>query len=336
MSLHLVTGASGHIGNVLVRQLLENGQAVRALVRPGRQPAALAGLEVEQVVGDILDYQSLVDAMQGVEVVHHMAARISLAAEEDAEAERVNLDGTCNVLRAMKATAVRRLVYASSIYALKIPESGVVDESLPFDPQHACGPYDRSKAKASLEVQKAAAEGVDAVIVCPTAVTGPFDYQRSETGRGILYNISPGIKFTIDGAYDFVDVRDTAQGILRAVEHGKAGEVYILGGERLTVAEVAACIWEAAGGWHQGIKLPGWVADLAADLLPLISDDPLVTPYSLAAVRSNSHISHVKASSQLGYRPRPAREALREAVRWWLDQMGETEKPGEMVTQPAG
>ncbi len=331
--MQLVTGATGHIGNVLVRQLLARGEKVRALVRPGKTPLALQDLEVEIVPGDILDPDSLVRALDGVDVVYHLAARIRLA--PDPETERVNLAGTRHLLAAARRTGVRRFVYASTIYAMRLPEQGLVDESLPFDPVHARGAYDRSKAAASLEVQQAAAGGLDALLVCPTAVTGPYDFQRSEAGRGILYHLPPGIKFTVDGAYDFVDVRDVAQGLIAAAERGLRGETYILGGDRLTVREVAETIWEAAGGWHVGVHLPGWVADLAASVLPLFTDDPLVTPYSLAAIRSNSHISHARAARELGFRPRPARLAIVDAVRWWQEQRGEPQPVPETIAKAA-
>ena len=270
-----------------------------------KSPSLLQDLDVEIVSGDILDTNSLVRASEGVDIVYHLAAQISLAAGPDPETERINLEGTRNVLEAVRSAGVRRLVYASSIYALRVPEVGVVDETLPFDSVHPRGAYDRSKAAASLEVQNAACAGFDAVIVCPTAVVGPYDFQVSETGAGILYNLPMGIKFYVDGAYDFVDVRDVAHGFILAAEQGQRGETYILGGERLTVREVAECIWETAGGWHVGFWLPGWVADLAAGVLPLFSDDPLVTPYSLEAVRSNSQICHEKASASPRLPPAP-------------------------------
>jgi dihydroflavonol-4-reductase len=335
MTLHLVTGATGHIGNVLVRQLLEGGHRLRALVRPGKIPLALQGLEVEIFPGDILDADSLVRAMDGVEVVFHLAARISLASGPDPQTEDINLQGTRNVLAALRTAHVRRLVYASSIYALQVPACGVVDESLPFDPQHARGSYDRSKAAASLEVQNAAAAGLDAVIVCPTAVTGPFDFQVSETGRGILYNLTPGLKFYVDGAYDFVDVRDVARGLVLAAQKGSSGENYILGGDRLTVREVSECIWQAASGWHAGIWLPDWVADLAAKLLPELVADPIVTPYSLSALRSNSNISHARAMQELGFHPRPARQAILDAVRWWQRRLVEPAAIPESMSRAA-
>jgi dihydroflavonol-4-reductase len=333
--MQLVTGATGHIGNVLVRQLLERGQRVRALVRPDKIPVALQDLDVELLPGDVLDPDSLVRALEGVEVVYHLAARISLASGPDPETERVNLSGTRNLIAAARSVGIKRFIYASTIYAMRLPEDSLVDESLPFDPEHARGAYDRSKAAASLAVQEATEDGLDAVLVCPTAVTGPYDFKRSEAGRGILYNLPPGVKFTVDGAYDFVDVRDAAHGFILAAEIGRRGETYILGGDRLTVREVSRAIWAAAGGWHFGVHLPDWVADLAAQVLPFFSDDPLLTPYSLAAIRSNSHVSHAKASRELGFRPRPALEAIRDAVHWWQEQRGEILPALERIAKAA-
>ncbi len=317
----LVTGATGHIGNVLIRELLGRSERVRALVRPGKKSIALTDLNIETVPGDLLDISSLVQAMQGVDIVYHLAARISIQPGPDPEVERVNLEGTHNILTAAGRVGVRRLVYASSIYAMRVPSEGIVDEACPFDPQNARGAYDRSKAAASLEVRNAAGGGLEAIIACPTAVVGPYDFHASETGRAIRINMSPGIKFYVDGAYDFVDVRDAAHGFLLAGEKGRSGEVYILGGDRLTIREVAETVWDTAGCWHSSIKIPLRLAYLSASLMPLYAElsgtQPIFTAYSLDAVGSNSNISHAKAACELGYAPRRARQAIVDAVRWW-------------------
>lgn len=323
----LVTGATGHIGNVLVRELIGRGQHVRALVRPGRKPAALAGLDVEIACGDILDMDSLEHALRGVELVYHLAARISLAGGPEPEMERVNLEGTRNVISAIRRSGSARLVYASSIYALRKPADGIpIDETQPFEALHSQGAYDCSKAQASLAVQAAAAAGLEAVIVCPTAVTGPYDFRDSEAGRAIRLYMRPGLKFYVKGAYDFIDVRDVAQGFIQAAERGRRGETYILGGERLTVQEMAQTVWQAAGDWHAGIEVPLWLAYWVADFVPfyckLTGVQPLFTRYSLEAVCSNSLISHAKASRALGFQARPARQAVVDAVRWFQQRQG--------------
>ena len=318
----LVTGATGHIGNVLVRELLRHGENVRVLVRPGKTPLALAGLDVEIAPGNILDIDSLECALGGVDLVYHLAARISLTAGPDSETERVNLDGTRNVIAAMRRSGNARLVYASSVYALRKPIDGTpIDETQPFDAVHCQGVYDCSKARASLAVQSAIADGLDAVIVCPTAVTGPYDFHDSETGRAIRLYMRPGLKFYVEGAYDFLDVRDAAHGFILAAEKGRRGETYILSGDRLTIREVAQMVWDAANGWHACLEVPLWLAYWVSDLMPFYSEltgmQPFFTRYSLDAVCSHSHISHAKASRELGFHPRPARQAVSDAVRWF-------------------
>jgi dihydroflavonol-4-reductase len=318
----LVTGATGHIGNVLVRELLRGGERPRVLVRPGKLPPALAGLDVEISPGDILDQDSLNRAVQGVRLVYHLAARISLASGPDPETERVNLEGTRNVIAAIRRSGAARLVYASSIYALRKPPDGTtIDETQPFEALLCQGAYDHSKALASLAVQEAVAQGLDAVIVCPTAVTGPYDFHCSEAGRAIRLYMRPGLKFYVQGAYDFIDVRDAAQGFILAAEKGRGGETYILGGDRMTIRDMARIVEEAAGGWHAGLEVPLWLAYWVADLMPFLNEmtgtQPLFTHYSLDAVGSNSFVSHAKASRELGLQPRPARQALLDAVRWF-------------------
>ena len=321
--MNLVTGATGHLGNVLVRELLGRGQRVRALVRPGKAALALAGLDVEIIPGDVLEPGSLERALEGVELVYHLAARISLADGPDAEMERVNLQGTQNILAAMRRSGAARLVYASSVYALRKPSDGsLIDESQPFDDLQAQGAYDRSKARASLAVQKAVAEdGLDAVILCPTAIIGPYDFHASEAGRAIRFYMQPGLKFFVKGAYDFIDVRDAAHGFFLAAGQGRGGETYILSGDRLTVREVAQTVWEALDHPPYGLEVPLWLADWVAGLIPYYSKltgaRPLFTRYSLEAICSNSHFSHAKASRELGLQARPARQAVTDAVRWY-------------------
>jgi dihydroflavonol-4-reductase len=336
----LVTGATGHIGNVLVRELLSGSQPVRALVRHGKIPVALAGLDVEIFPGDILDSDSLNRALQGVSMVYHLAARISLTDRPDPETERVNLVGTQNVIAAMRRSGAARLVYASSVYALSKPVNDApIDESQPFDALQCQGVYDYSKARASLAVQSGVTDGLDAIIVCPTAVTGPYDFHNSETGRAIRQYMQPGLKFTVRGAYDFIDVRDAAHGFILASEKGRRGETYILSGERLTVREVAQMVWQETPGWHANLDVPLWLANCVAGLMPfyagLTGKEPLFTRYSLDAICSNSYFSHAKASRELGFEPRPARQAVLDAVRWFQHAPEEYVPDSEIMPKAA-
>ena len=221
----LVTGATGHIGNVLVRKLLVQGEKVRTLIWRGEDTSPLKNLEVEQVTGDVLDPASLEPAMRGVDTVYHLAGIISIMPGRNPFVWRVNMEGTRNVLEAARHASIRRLIYTSSIHAIaRAPHGVTMDESLGFDQNNPYGEYDRSKAAASLEVQKAASSGLDAVIVCPTGVIGPYDFRGSEMGEVIRSASEAHTMLYVEGAYDFVDVRDVVDGLIDQVKCVKCGK----------------------------------------------------------------------------------------------------------------
>jgi dihydroflavonol-4-reductase len=322
--MDLVTGATGHIGNVLIRRLLAQGRRVRALVWRGEDTASIRDLPVEQVEGDVLDPASLASALKGVDTVYHLAGIISIMPGSHPLVWRVNVEGTQNVIAAARRERVRRLVYTSSIHALqRIPHGVEMDESLPFDAENPYGDYDRSKAAASLEVQKAAREGLEAVIVCPTGVIGPFDFRGSEMGEVIRGAAEAKPMFYVEGAYDFVDVRDVADGLVAAAEKGRPGEAYILGGHKISVRYLIETVREVTGKAFSSIKIPFSLAEFAARFTPWYyartKSKPRFTPYSLEVLQSNSDISHRKAERELGFRPRPTIETIADTVRWLFE-----------------
>ncbi len=322
--MNLVTGSTGHVGNVLVRQLLAAGEKVRALVLPGEDQAPLQGMDVEVVEGDVLDARALQKAFRDVEYVYHLAGIISIMPGKDSFLRTVNVVGTRNVIHAARAAGVRRLVYTSSIHALqRIPHGSIIDENVPFDPEHAISAYDHSKAEASLEVRQAANEDLDAVIVCPTGIIGPYDFLRSEMGSLILDCALRKPQFYVEGAYDFVDVRDVALGLILAREKGRRGETYLLSGEQITVKGLMESIRQITGQQFMRLKIPMAMANFAARFTPMVyrlaRQRPRFTPYSLETITSNSVISHKKASEELDYAPRPLAESLRDTVRWFLE-----------------
>lgn len=319
--MNLVTGATGHIGNVLLRELLAQGEAVRALVLPGEEWTALEGLPVEIVEGDVLDYASLQAAMQGVEYVYHLAGVISILPGGSPLLKPINVVGTRNVVYAARQAGVRRLVYTSSIHALARPPHGVIiDETIPFDTLHAIGAYDYSKAAASQIVIEAARQGLDAVVVCPTGVIGPYDFRLSEVGKVIQGILQRKPQLLVDGAYDFVDVRDVAQGHILACKYGQPGESYILSGEQISLKQVVQVVQDFTGIRTLMVQVPLALARFAALFTPwvyrLTQKTPHLTSYVLDTVRSNSVISHAKAERELGYQPRRLVESLHDTVRW--------------------
>jgi len=320
----LVTGATGHIGNVLVRKLLKRGEKVRALIMPDESRDPLEGLDVEAVEGDILDLDSVFASMRGVRGIFHLAGVISIMPGPNPFVRRVNVDGTKNILQAAKETDVDKVVYTSSIHAIQRAEDGVIDESLPFDADNPYGAYDRSKAEATLEVLNAARAGLEAVVACPTGVIGPYDFRGSMMGAVIHDAAAAKPSLYVDGAYDFVDVRDVADGLISAAKHGKRGESYILSGNKISVRYLLETIREITGRGFFQMKIPFDLAKFSALFTPMYyrfaHATPRFTPYSLEVLKSNSNISHAKATRELGYKPRTICESISDTVKWFLER----------------
>lgn len=321
----LITGAAGHLGNALVRELVaRRGERIRALALPGEDCSCLAGLGVEIVRGNTLDPASLGAAFAGARTVYHLAGIISIQPGRDALMRQVNVIGTANVLRAAREARVGRLVYVSSIHALARPARGVtIDESIPFDPHNAAGEYDRTKAEASLLVLQEVRRGLDAVIACPTGIIGPYDYRESEMGRLIRGFLKSGPHAIVRGGFDFVDVRDVARGLVLMAEKGRSGEVYILSGSYLSFADLLAETQRESRARASGFVVPHLVAKAAAPLVALANRiagrDPQFTRYSLDTVAGTTLISHAKATRELGWEPRPIRESVADTARWWRE-----------------
>jgi dihydroflavonol-4-reductase len=321
----VVTGATGHIGNVLLRELLSRGETVRAMVPSWEDRTPLDGLEVEIVDGDVREVSSLMRAFEGGDLVYHLAGIVAITAGKKDLLHEVNVEGTRNVVQVCLKRGVRRLVYTSSIHAIIEPPPGtVIDESFPFDPERTIGDYARSKSLATLEVLKGVEAGLDAVVVCPTGVIGPYDYAPSEMGQLMLQVARGKLKAYIDGAYDFVDVRDVAQGLILAAERGRTGEAYILSGDRIGVRDLMGLIEDATGGKAPSLKVPFALARVAAKFTPLyyrlVNSKPLFTEYSVHVLAGDCHTTCEKARDELGYSPRPLKRSVRDTIRWFKEQ----------------
>lgn len=329
--MNLVTGGTGHLGNVLVRELLARGEKVRVLILSGEDTHSLDDMDVEFVEGNILDSECLQTAMDGVDVVFHLAGLVSITEDKQGLLQAVNVEGTRHVLEAAKGANIKTLVYTSSIHALERPPMGVsITEALKFDVNNPAGPYDRSKAQASVLVKQAASEGLDTRIICPTGVIGPYDFRRSEMGELILSFMHKGISLMIDGSFDFVDVRDVAEGQILARDLGKPGETYILGGERIELKLLHTLVQKITGRKTPMITIPLPIAMIMAPLAEfyykITKTKPRITRYSLETVISNSEISSEKAKTELGYKPRKLTESVADTVRWWWKNLGLTKR----------
>ncbi|MBP6177224.1 MAG: NAD-dependent epimerase/dehydratase family protein [Anaerolineales bacterium] len=319
----LVTGSTGHVGNVLVRKLLERGEQVRALTLPGESRESISGLKVEAFEGDVLNVDAVFESMRGIKGIFHLAGLISIMPGANPFVRKVNVEGTKNVLCAAKENGLK-VIYTSSIHAIQRVEDGVIDESVPYDMDNPYGAYDRSKAEATLEVLNAARSGLDAVVTCPTGVIGPYDFRGSMMGAVIHDAAAAKPTLYVDGAYDFVDVRDVAEGLISAAENGRRGESYILSGQKISVRYLLETVREVTGKNFFQMKIPFDLAKFAARFTPayyqLAHATPRFTPYSLEVLQSNSNISHAKATRELGYHPRSLQESIQDAVKWFLER----------------
>ena len=319
----IVTGATGHIGNVLVRELLVGGAVVRVLVLPDDDKRPLAGLNVEIVYGNVTDLVSLKSAFAGAEFVFHLAGIVTIMPGMASVLERVNVGGMRTVIAACRASGVHRLVYTSSIHAMAEPPHGtVIDESQPFDPDRVLGDYARSKARATLLLlDEFSKGGLDAVICCPTGVIGPWDYGISNIGQLILDFASGHLKSYVSGAYDFVDVRDVARGLILAAEKGQSGRHYIFSGTQVHVPELMEELARGIGYPAPTYRIPTVIARTAGILASmyyrLLRRKPVFTAYSIDVLRSNSLVSSARAREELGFTSRPWQGSIRDHVEWF-------------------
>jgi len=318
-----ITGASGHVGAALSRCLLAAGHTARLLVHEDTQ--ALEGLGAERAQGDLSDPHSLKRAFQGVEIVFHLAASISLDRRYTEPMRRVNVEGTGNVIRACLDCSVRRLIHFSSIEALgDLNPIKATDESNPLVGPRDTTMYGWTKAESERLVLQASGEGLDAVILSPTAILGPYDYKPSHLGRALLDLYHNRLPALIRGGFNWVDVRDVAAAALAAPDRARRGERYILSGTWKSLPQMAAMVGELTGRNGSRPALPLWMARAAAGftggLLGLSSKYPAFTRDALIAVSKHREVSCAKAARELDYTPRPLEESLRDTFNWFGEQ----------------
>jgi len=318
-----ITGASGLVGGNLVRALLAQQRPLRALVHHDRR--ALQGLPLDIVTADLNDPDSLTSAFQGVDVVYHLASTISIGLNNWQDIQRVNVEGTRNVIAACRKCHVRRLVYFSSIHAYQqAPFDQALDESRPLLTDQDAAPYERSKAAAERLVRQAVSQGLDAVTLIPTAIIGPNDFRPSYLGQALQLLARGHIPALVRGGYDWVDVRDVVQGAIAAEQHAQPGSRYILSGQWRSLMDFARLTARLCGRHAPLVAVPVWLADLVQPLMAKLARingaQPLYTRPMLAAMRSNRHISHARAAAELDYKPRPFEETLRDTLDWFEEQ----------------
>ncbi len=318
----LVTGASGFVGSAVARKLAEHGHRVRVLMRKTSPKTNLAGLDAEPVEGDMMDAASMGQAMKGARYLFHVAADYRLWARDPEEIVRNNREGTRNVMDAALAEGVEKIVYTSSVATLKPIAGQSVGEDSRHSEQTAVGAYKRSKVVAERVVEAMIAEhALPATIVSPSTPIGPRDVKPTPTGRILVEAATGRMPAYVDTGLNLVHVDDVADGHLLALDKGKIGERYILGGQDATLAQMLAVIAELSNRKPPRINLPRGplypLAYAAEAFASLTGKEPFVTVDALNMSKYQMFFSSAKAERDLGYTARPYREALRDALEWF-------------------
>ena len=315
-----VTGASGFVGINLVDRLVGEGHHVRAIdQRPS--PHLPPGVEFRQA--DVLDPESLRVALDGSDAVFHLVAKITLSAQDEV-AWRLNTKGVRNTAEAALAVGVSRFVHCSSIHAFDQYRWPRIDETSGRSEDPSIPVYDRSKWAGEQELLDVIEDGLDAVICNPTGVFGPVDYGLSGLSRvnGVLLNAARGrVPASIQGGFDLVDVRDVAAGLIGALEGGRQGENYLLGGHFTTMHDVLKLAANMAGRRGPAYAFPLRMVKPMVPALERISNrlgSDVVSEAAIGAVESQPLVCHDKATRELDYRPRPLAETVRDLVAFYV------------------
>ncbi|TAJ82344.1 hopanoid-associated sugar epimerase [Reyranella sp.] len=321
--LTLVTGGSGFLGSAVVRALIARGARVRALVRATSPRGNLEGLGCDVVVGDLTDRESLKRAMKDVRYLFHVAADYRLWARDPAVIVRANVEGTLNLKREALLAGVERIVYTSSVAALRVAGATVpVDETAALTPGEAVGAYKRSKTMAERAVEDMILrEGLPAIIVNPTTPIGPRDIRPTPTGRILLDAARGRIPAFVDTGLNFAHVDDVAEGHLLAFERGRIGERYILGGDNLSLRDLLGTVAGLTGRVAPKVRLPRLplypLAAGAEFMAHLTGKEPLLTIDGLRMSKYRMFFTSAKAERELGYRSRSYKEGVADALAWF-------------------
>jgi dihydroflavonol-4-reductase len=320
--ISLVTGATGFLGSHLTRLLIQRGDQVRVLVRPGSETGALTGLSVERVDGDLRQPSSLLAAVDGAHRVYHVAADYRLWARNPREIYDSNVVGTRHLLEAARRVGVQRFIYTSSVATLAVPRGDdLPDERTQARLEDMIGHYKRSKFLAEREVLSAALSGLPAIIVNPTTPVGPGDWKPTPTGRIILDFLNGRMPAYVETGLNLVPVESVAVGHWLAAERGCVGERYILGGRNMTLKEIFDLLASISGRPGPRICLPLSLALIAAYAdecaSRLLRREPRIPLEGVRMARHKMFVKCSKAEAELGFQAGSIEAALERAVRWY-------------------
>ena len=321
--LAFVTGATGFLGSHVARVLSDQGANLRLLVRPTSNLKNLQGLNAETATGDLRDPASLAKAMAGCDTVFHVAADYRLWVRDPNEMYKSNVEGTRTLLEAARKNDVRRVVYTSSVATMGFTSNGSpADEESPVSLADMIGHYKRSKFMAEQVAMEAGRTGMHVVAVNPTTPIGEQDIKPTPTGRIVVDFLKRKFPAYVETGLNLVDVKECARGHVAALEKGKSGERYILGGENLTLKQILDKLGEITGLPSPSVKLPYFFAfatGVVDELITgrLLGGDPRATIDTVRMGKKMMFASSAKAQRELGWKTVPVDNALRRAVEWF-------------------
>ncbi|MGI6443563.1 MAG: NAD-dependent epimerase/dehydratase family protein [Candidatus Dojkabacteria bacterium] len=317
----IVTGGSGHIGNVLVRTLINKGYEVGVIDRDPSTDKAIADLPIKYFQGDIRDLDFLTEVFKKAEYVCHLAGIISIVPGNEELLYSVNVDGTKNVIEACKRAKVKRLLYTSSVHALYEPPKGIPIIEKLAKIKNVKGEYAKTKIMATRAVIDATKEGLSTVVVYPAGIIGPFDFKHSEVGSLIRDARKYSKVFYVEGGYNFADVRDVAQGMILALEKGRTGEGYLLAGHKITIFELFLALAKITKTPIPKFKAPTcivkFLAPIAEFFYKILKRKPVFTEYAIDVLNSNYATDSNKAKKELGYKTRDIYKTIEDTLNWY-------------------
>lgn len=318
----LITGATGYLGTVLVKAMFDLGYNVTSLVMPGENTEHIS--EYSKIrYADICDAEALECEATGFDIIIHLAGIIDIGTRNRALMKKINVGGTINIAELCLKHGMK-MIYCSSVHAIPcLPKHEIMTEITDFDPGKVKGFYSKTKAEATKNVLELMQKGLDAMIAFPSGIIGPNERKLSNIGQLISDFLCGGLTAYVDGGYNFVDVRDVANGICSMIEHWKPGECYILSGHEITIEQMFKEIADSSGKKMPRVKLPYWFA-LATSYFAelyyfLLRKKPLYTHYSMQTIKSNYNFSNQKARDNIGFSPRSLRESLSDMTNWIID-----------------
>jgi dihydroflavonol-4-reductase len=321
--LVFLTGATGFVGSHVARALAAQGADLRLLIRSGSDLRNIQELQADRVVGDLRDAASLKKAVAGCDVIFHVAADYRLWVRDPDEMYRSNVEGTKAILEAACENKVHRVVYTSSVATMGFQLNGhLATEDSPVSLATMIGPYKRSKFMAEEIAIRAGRSGMDVVVVNPTTPVGERDIKPTPTGRIVVDFLKKKFPAYVDTGLNLVDVTECARGHIAAMEKGKSGERYILGGENLTLKQILDKLAVITGLPSPRIRVP-YVLALATGVVDQVvtghirGREPRATIDAVRMGRKKTFVSSSKAERDLGWKTVPVDDALRRAVEWF-------------------